>query len=357
MVRPGQLGDLLLAMPGMRALKKRFPEAEITLLARPWALDLAERFTYLDRVLAIQEPRESGASSEEGEACDHPSLEAGDYGYDLVLQIHGDATPSARFALALGGRATVGFCRDEEVGRRFDLLLPMLETEPEILRVLRLTCVLGGEPDGVHLEFPLMPRDLAELESIRAADQALRRHPLVAVHPGARAPARRWPLDRFVEMVRLLHRRWQAAVVLVGGGDEALLAEDVRARSGVPTVNLAGQLSLGGLAALLSRVDLFVGNDSGPAQLAAAVAPGSVRIFGPANRRRWAPLDRSSHRIVYRQVDCSPCDHWECPIDHRCLRWVGVEEVLAEIDSLMLQAGTPASGSGPASLPTPSPQG
>ena len=356
-VRPGQLGDLLLAMPGMRALKRRFPQAEITLLARPWALGLAERFPYMDRVVAVREPRESEAQFEGSEAGDHPSLEVGGSRYDLVLQIQGDAPHSARFALALGGRATVGFCRDEGVGRRFDLLLPMVETEPEVLRVLRLVHALGGEPDGVHLEFPLLPRDLAELEGMRAAEEPLRRHPLVAIHPGARAPARRWPLDRFAEVVRVLHCRWQAAVVLVGGGDEAPLAEDVRSRSGVPAVNLAGRLSLGGLAALLSAVDLFVGNDSGPAQLAAAVAPRSVRIFGPANLRRWAPLDRSSHRIAYRRVGCSPCDHWECPIDHRCLRWVGVEEVLAEVDSLMLEAGVPPSGSVSALLPTPSPRG
>jgi ADP-heptose:LPS heptosyltransferase len=136
----------------------------------------------------------------------------------------------------------------------------------------------------------------------------------------------------------MLHQKWEATLVMVGGEEEVSLVEEIQERSRVPALNLAGRLSLGGLAALLSRVDLFVGNDSGPAQMAAAVAPRSVRIFGPANRQRWAPLDRLHHRTVYHPVECSPCGHWECPIDHRCLRWIGVEEVLAEVESLMQEA-------------------
>ncbi len=327
-VRPGQLGDLLLAIPGLRALRKGFPNAEIDLIAQPWAVDFARRFPYVDRVLLLQDaPLETSSPRGGGRATAR---------YDLALQLQGDDPSAARLALALGSRATVGFCRDERAGSAFHILLPMLRDEPEVFRVLRLVEALGVPAAGTRLEFPLLPEDEVEVNAVPGLHALLERRPLIAIHPGARAPARRWPVQRFAELAGLLHRRQNAALLLVGGAAEEFLAQEVRQRSGAPALDLAGKLSLGGLAALLRRVDLFVGNDSGPAQLAAAVASRSLRIFGPANRHRWAPLDRANHRIVFQEVECSPCDHWDCPTDHRCLRRVSVGQVLGEAELLLL---------------------
>jgi ADP-heptose:LPS heptosyltransferase len=93
-------------------------------------------------------------------------------------------------------------------------------------------------------------------------------------------------------------------------------------------LNLTGATSLGGLAALISELDLFISNDTGPAHIADAVGTASVTIFGPADYRRWAPLDQERHRVVWHPVKCSPCGYWECPIDHRCLRWIHPNEVI-----------------------------
>lgn len=332
-LRPGQLGDTLLATPALRALKDAFPMAEVTIIARSWAVELARRYPCVDRAIPLTAPLEDW-NGVEGLA--HPFLaEAMGYGYDLVLQLHGDSTTAARLALAMQGRLTAGFCREQGIGAGFDLLLPMPEGEPEILRGLRLVHSLGARPAGAHLEFPLLPDDRRELEAIPELAGVLEQRPVVLLHPGARPPAKRWPVERFAELADTLHRRWNATLVVVGGAEEPALVEVMLERAAAPAANLAGRLSLGGLAALLSRADLFVGNDSGPAQLAAALCPRSLRIFGPANRHRWAPLDRDSHRIVHHQVECSPCGHWECPIDHRCLRRVGLDDVLAEADRLL----------------------
>ena len=98
---------------------------------------------------------------------------------------------------------------------------------------------------------------------------------------------------------------------------------------------LAGATSLGGLAALIGELDLFISNDTGPAHLADAVGTPSVTIFGPVDHRRWAPLDQRRHRVVRQPVDCSPCTHWECPIDHRCLRRVSPEMVVEAGERLL----------------------
>jgi ADP-heptose:LPS heptosyltransferase len=93
-------------------------------------------------------------------------------------------------------------------------------------------------------------------------------------------------------------------------------------------IDLVGKTSLGGLAALISKLDLFISNDTGPAHIACAVDTRSITIFGPADYTRWSPLDKAHHATIRRPVACSPCDYWECPIDHRCLRWITPEMVL-----------------------------
>jgi ADP-heptose:LPS heptosyltransferase len=106
-------------------------------------------------------------------------------------------------------------------------------------------------------------------------------------------------------------------------------------------VNLAGKTSLGGLAALIETLDLFVSNDTGPAHISYALDTPSITIFGPADYRRWAPLHLQRHRVLRHAVACSPCPYWECPIDHRCLRGVLPERVI-EVAGELLERGVAA---------------
>ena len=100
---------------------------------------------------------------------------------------------------------------------------------------------------------------------------------------------------------------------------------------------VAGQTSLGGLAAMIRELDLFISNDTGPAHVGDAVGTASVTIFGPVDPQRWAALDQRLHPIVRRAVACSPCMYWECPIDHRCLRWVTPQMVMKVAEGLLMR--------------------
>ena len=97
----------------------------------------------------------------------------------------------------------------------------------------------------------------------------------------------------------------------------------------------AGLTSLGGLAALISRLDLLVTNSTGPSHLAEALDVPAVIVFGPADFERWAPLDQSRQRAVREPVFCSPCAYVECPIDHRCMRRITPERVVAVAEALV----------------------
>ncbi|HLG50655.1 MAG TPA: glycosyltransferase family 9 protein [Chloroflexota bacterium] len=335
-VRALHLGDLLLAVPAFRALRRAFPAAELTLIGLSWARDFVFRFRhYLDRwrefpgypgLLEVDvDPRRTEAFLSAERA----------YRYDLVIQMHGNGQASNPFALALGGRRTVGFYA-EAPPDGFWLAAPYPDDLHEIDRNLALVRMLGLNADDRRLEFPLLPGDwraLMERLSPRVFDQ----RPVVLLHVGARPPARRWPPERFAVVADALAARYGARLILSAGPGEEGIAARVRACMRAVPVDLAGQTTIGSLAALISRCDLVISNDTGPAHLAVALNRPSVTIFGPADRNRWAPLDARRHPIAFVPVACSPCPHWECPIDHRCLRWIEPEQVIELAERLLCE--------------------
>jgi ADP-heptose:LPS heptosyltransferase len=336
-LRALQLGDLLQAVPAMRALRRGFPEAEITLIGLPWAADFVRRFSaYLDRFVEFvgypgideveYQPEKTAAFLAEQQA----------YRYDLVIQMHGSGKTSNPLTLALGGRITAGYYDAPGPGE-LDLSALYPQDEPERCRNLELATLLGCSMTSTDLEFPLYTEDRREAERL-LQEASPKTGPLIGLHPGARPPSRRWPMRYFAEVGDTLARRFGATIVLTGGSSEIETARAVQRAMQAPALCLAGETSLGALAGLIERFDLFVSNDTGPAHIADALRTRSVVIFGPADYRRWAPLDQEHHPVVRRPVACSPCGFWECPIDHRCLNWL-MPATMLECASTLLKKG------------------
>jgi ADP-heptose:LPS heptosyltransferase len=343
-IRALHLGDLLLSVPALRAMRAGFPAAEITLIGLRWSAEFARRFRrYVDRwrefpgypgLLEVDVDPERTREFLEAERR---------YGYDLVIALHGNGQVSNRFALDLQGCQTAGFYVDTPPNESF-LGAPYPASLHEIQRNLALARSLGLPADDERVEFPALSEDDEYLRAVLPLEK-LTRPPIVGLHPGARPPARRWPPERFAAVGAALARRYGATIVITGGPGEASVAEAVVEQLPCPAINLAERTPLGGLAAFLRRADLFISNDTGPAHLAIALDRPSITIFGPADRQRWAPLDQTNHRVAYQPVPCSPCPHWECPIDHRCLRWIEPSHVLDVAEALL---GSPQSPGAPA---------
>jgi len=372
-VRMLQLGDMLVAIPALRALRAGLPRAEITLIGLPWAESFARRYRgYVDRFVPF--PGYPGIAEApydaERTACFLAAQRA--YGYDLAVQMHGSGGDSNPFALDLGARVTSGYYAGSRAPDGLEPAAPYPDDLPEVVRNLGLIRLLDCPDLGGGLEFPLGEADRAEAARLLAL-LGPKDGPWVALHPGARSPARRWPPDRFAAVADHLIRDHGARIVLTGSADEVETARQVaegiphpplphaglhpwltgppdptrgsdgpahslraRERGGRTRIlDLAGHTSLGGLAAVLARLDLFIGNDTGPAHLAEAVGTPTVRVFGPADPLRWAPLDRRRHPIVRHAVACSPCAYWECPIDHRCLNLLDPARVVAVARDLL----------------------
>lgn len=399
-LRALHLGDLLLAVPALRAIRDRFPRAEITLIGLPWAEDFARRFgRYVDRFVAF--PGYPGIA----EAPHYPErtarffAEQRAYGYDLAIQMHGNGAASNGFCLALGARLTAGYFADTSGAAPDGLAVaaPYPDGAHEIARNLGIARLLGATCLTTALEFPLRPADHAEAARLLRPLAGLPR-PWIGLHAGARAPSRRWPAERFATVATALARREGATIILTGAPDEVETARRVdalmaiepsrspkggaglattaleearwskrkaRGEAGLATtaarrsrtsaspsprregglggedlLNLAGRTSLGGLAAVIRRLDLYITNDTGPSHLAEAVGTPSITLFGPADPHRWAPLDAHRHPILRAEVACSPCGFVACPIDHACLRRISAAQVVALAERLLRRGAT-----------------
>lgn len=293
---PG-LGDLLCAVPALRALRAGAPGAEITLLGLPGAAGLVERFPGLiDRLLPF--PGFPGLPEVPVRNSDLLAFLAEVQGrYDLALQMHGSGPISNVFVSLLGARRTAGrylpgtWCPDPAS------FLPYRADEPEPLVWLRLVEFLGFPPQGEALEFPVREEDRAALRALPEMG-TLALGGYAVIHPGASQAERRWSPEHFARVADELSGRG-LRVVLTGTPAEAEVTAAVRsamARSGA--LDLTGRTGLGTLAALLSGARLLVCNDTGVSHLAAGTRTPSVAVFLVSDPARWAPLDRERHRAV-----------------------------------------------------------
>ncbi len=292
------LGDMLCAVPALRALRRGLPRAEITLLGLPWARQFALRFhQYLDKFVAF--PGYPGLPEQ---PCRETDLEVffetmKQQKYDLAIQLHGSGEVSNRVITSLGARFTAGFYAAGREGPDPDWYLPYPESLPEIDRNLSLIRHLGLPADDRQLEFLFLSRDAEELEHFPRLNGLVTKA-YACIHPGASVREKCWPVDRFANVGKYLCEKGLIPVV-TGNRRESDLAAQISGAIGEACVDAASpDLSLGSLALLIKSARLLVSNDTGVSHLASALDVPSVIVFTLADPARWGPLDRSRHRVV-----------------------------------------------------------
>ena len=336
-LRALRLGDLICATPALRALRAALPNAQISLIGLPLAREFVRRCPSLDAFLEF--PGYPGIADQtvqpERTVAFLQRMQAGQF--DLAIQLHGSGVFSNPFTRLLGARSTVGFTRAEETDLGLDFAIPYPTHGHEIHRLLTLTRALGAPDQGDAPALSMLPEDEVDLRrQPQLAPLVVEGTPLIGVHPGAKVATRRWPPERFAAVADTLAAQYDANIVITGGADEWETCEIVRRQiHAAHAINLAGQTSLGALAALLTHLRLFITNDSGPAHVATAIGTSSVVIFGAAQAGDWAPLDTQRHRALSVPMPCRPCILLECPIGYRCLQAISVDAVVAQAQTLL----------------------
>ncbi len=328
-----QLGDLLCAVPALRALRAAAPNAHITLIGLPWSASFAKRFAkYIDAHISF--PGFPGLPEYPVDLAAIPGFIAAmqQQRFDCMLQLHGSGILTNPLMMTFGARRNAGFFREGDYCPDPSHFMAWDEHQHEILRNLQLMEFLGVPGQGEDLEFPLLEADYRALFQRQHALPAPGSY--VCIHVGARMLSRRWPPQRFAEVADQLHTAG-LHVVLTGSSQEIALVQSVQNSMRAPALNLAGKTELGAFAALVAQARLVVCNDTGISHIAAAVKTPSVVVCCGADPKRWAPLNWRRHRTVYAEVACRPCGHQACPIGHLCAEQVSADTVMMVIRQVL----------------------
>ncbi|MGW0480185.1 glycosyltransferase family 9 protein [Nonomuraea sp. NPDC003214] len=333
-LRANAVGDFLLALPALEALSSRYPGAEITLLGLDWhAAFLRGRPGPVAEVVAL--PPVTGVSTMEAGHRAPPELFARlrERRFDLAVQIHGGGRHSNPFVRELGAGLTVGLRAPD--AEPLDRWVHYGGHQHETLRFLEVAALVGATADRLEPRVEVTAADAAEVAAVLGEPPP----GLVAVHPGANDPRRRWPVESFAAVADALGR----PVVVTGSRAERDLVAGVVSAMRRPALPLAGELGLGGLAALYRACDLVVANDTGPRHLAAAVGTATVGVYWCGNLINAGPISRDRHRpLVSWTPACPVCgtDGLDpavprCPHDPSWVAGIPVEAVLEQAHDLL----------------------
>lgn len=322
-----QLGDMLCAVPALRALRAAHPTAAVTLIGLPWAAAFVERYSGLiDDFMRFPGARGFPEQAECDDRLAQFYARARARRFDLAVQLHGSGGPANDIVTSLGASACAGFVQPGE-RRGTGTFVPWPDHLPEVERYNVLMRALGMRADDTALWMPLTAQDEAEAKSLTSAF-AIDVERAVIVHPGAQWASRRWPAQRFANVADAL-AGGGAQIVITGTSSEASLTAEVEVRMRHRAIQLAGRTTLGGLAALVARVSLVVCNDTGISHVAAAVGTRSVVVASGSDTRRWSPVNRERHVVLAHYPPCRPCAHPVCPYGHECALGVQEPEVIA----------------------------
>ncbi len=328
------VGDAIMALPALRGVRWKFPGAHIAIVARPYVADIYRDQGVCDELIAY-DPRgaEKGWSGRERLAR---LLRDGKFDVALLLQ---NAFDAAWLAWRAGIPERIGYARD---GRSFLLTkavpVPRVGEIPaheqfyylELLRRVGWIEGLKGSEE-ISLSIGEPAREIAEktLLAAGARSNAVR----VAIGAGASyGSAKCWPPDRFAEVANRLMAESNADVILFGTAGEAAVSSAIVAGMRRAPIDLTGKTAIADLPALLSRCQLFIGNDSGAMHVASSVGLPVVGVFGPTDPFGTAPVTPRC-TIVQEKPYCSPCFLRRCPTDHRCMTKISPDSVVAAADA------------------------
>ena len=300
-LRANALGDFIFVLPALQALRETYPEAEIVYLGKPWHKTfLASRPSPIDRVVVI--PQMKGVYDEtpyatEGEVEDFFSAMQSEH-FDLAVQLHGGGRYSNSFINRLGAKVTIGLHTPE--AETLDRSIPYVYYQSEILRYLEVVSLVGAKTGDMTPKLSVTPKDEEEKRSVLSADS-----PYMVIHPGSTDIKRRWDPQHFAQVADYFARKG-VKVIITGIPEEREIITAVVSRMKEAVTVVRGNVSLGGLAAILEDAVVVISNDTGPLHVATAVKAKTVGLFWCGNLITGTPMTRAQHIPLLSWITICP---------------------------------------------------
>jgi len=341
---PNWIGDVVMATPAVRAVRERFPAADLVAVCKPYVADVVAGAPWFRDVIRF----DKGGPRDQRLWAVARKLRAARTDAAVLFPNSFRAALLAR----LGGcRRVVGFAR---YGRGL-LLTTRLRAKtaggrfvpsPAIDDYNRLAAALGTADPGYRMELFTTPVDEAAADAVWQRFGLAKFPRIVGLNPGAAfGAAKHWPVESFARLAAMLAQRTGSGVLVLCGPAERDLARRIAAESGSPHVfSLADNaLSLGLTKAVVRRLALLVTTDSGPRHFAAAFDRPVVSLFGPTFIE-WTETYFEKAANLQKPVPCGPCQQRVCPLDHRCMRDLSPDEVYAAVERLLARFPLPHAG-------------
>ncbi len=344
LIRPDHIGDVLFTTPALRALRSAAPDAHIACMVGPWAYEILKSNPHLDEIIICPFP---GFTRRPKEHFSHAYVLLWRYArslqgksFDMALVLRFDHWWGATLAYWSGVPRRIGYALPEMnpfITRGVPYVSGQHEVQQNMLLVRAALDTDIGDPGP--LEFKPEPEDIKSALNHLTGKDGDRSY--LCVHPGAGAPVKLWRPEHFAQVGDTLAKHYGLRVIISGSTGERSLAEDIAGRMESTPIVIAGQTSLGELAAIMAHCELVIGVDSGPLHLAVSQNVPTVHLFGPVNHRTFGPWgDPRKHLVVLSDMDCIPCNRLDYGAeeveDHPCVRSITVAQVLSAADSLLM---------------------
>ena len=330
LIRLRSIGDTVLSTPSIHALKRFLPDAEIDILVEDWVAPVLAEHPFTNRVISFERASLSARA--------RVAHEIRSRHYDVVYNLHGGTTATF-LTRATGARHRVGYA-SYQYSQLHNHQAPsplLLWGQQKTHSVEQQLALLGwtGVPvtDRPPTRLALTREADARVDEILAASE-LTDQKFALIHPAAAFATKQWAAGNFARVADYLASKGVATVAIAGPNQGSVLNELIAAAASRVVVC---DLSLPEVTALAARSQLFVGNDSGIAHIAAAVGTPSVVVFGSSNIAHWRPWSSAPAEVIFEEMPCQPCHGYFCEKfpEPECILRVPVDRVTSAIDRVL----------------------
>ena len=349
------IGDAVMTLPAIRAVRQTLPDAHITLLVKPWVSGIFKGNPDIDEIMLYSDEYKGIV----GKLKLSWMIRRKKFETAILFQ---NAFDAALITWLARIPERIGYLKDMR-GRLLTNAVPVdkyTEGRHQIYYYLDLVKSIGIKTEDTHPHIYISDMEREDARSILnlspvtrlprsdvypplaapKATRAIRGHtsPLIGINPGATyGSAKRWPAKNFACLIDIITSELNGRVVLFGGRSEIAMANEIiqETQNPSPVLNVAGKTDLRELAALISECSAFITNDSGPMHMAYALNVPTVAIFGSTDSTATGPVGEG-HKVITKNIPCSPCLKRECPEGHlRCMTGITPDEVLSVLKEIV----------------------